>query len=306
MKTGETTSKLSFGFATVNAGQRAVNHEPQLIAVSTDGAFRITPPVSSALGLAHGDHIMFVNNLPLIDNAIRLKDPAIVEFCEANGLDITDPAASIAIHRAFDAWGIAKGLKEYDPKGNVKTGPERLTKNDRERYVKQNFAAMLEAALASGNEELVAALSRDGITEAEQIEVLIPFVQPKEVEKYQGSKAANTAGMTGTGVSLSFTDSNVWAQLKLDLKENASKLNRVYDIDLDSIQKVSISNGYQEVECNVLMLGAHTDVKPAGVGTKKEESTDATATTSAPVKEAAAPVEVAVEAAPVEDAPLEA
>ena len=53
----KTVNGMSFGFSAVNAGQRNVAVEPQLIAVSTEGNFRMTPPVSRALGLSSGDYI---------------------------------------------------------------------------------------------------------------------------------------------------------------------------------------------------------------------------------------------------------
>lgn len=42
----KTVNGMSFGFSAVNAGQRNVAVEPQLIAVSTEGNFRMTPPKS--------------------------------------------------------------------------------------------------------------------------------------------------------------------------------------------------------------------------------------------------------------------
>lgn len=45
----KTVNGMSFGFSAVNAGQRNVAVEPQLIAVSTEGNFRMTPPVSLLL-----------------------------------------------------------------------------------------------------------------------------------------------------------------------------------------------------------------------------------------------------------------
>ena len=49
---------LSFGMGIVNAGQRAVSEEPELVVVSTPGSFRMTVQVSKALGIAHGEYVM--------------------------------------------------------------------------------------------------------------------------------------------------------------------------------------------------------------------------------------------------------
>ena len=63
--------KSSFGFSMVNAGQRmSGNVDPQLIAVSTNGGFRLTGAATRVLGIMPGDNVMFVNNLAEIDAAI--------------------------------------------------------------------------------------------------------------------------------------------------------------------------------------------------------------------------------------------
>lgn len=257
---------VSFGFSAVNAGQRNTTVDPQLIVVSTEGNFRITPPVSKALNVGHGENIMFLSNINEIDQAISAKVEAVVEFCEANGLEVGSPEAAIALHKEFDQWAIAKGIQEYDPKGNVRTGTERLSKKDRAKFVNENFDAMLEAALEQADEEVKEALSRDGVTKAEQIEILSPFVEAKEVPKYKGSKVANAGGLTGAGTSLTFTDSNVWKQMKADMGEDATKMNRVFDIDLDNVQDITLSNGYKEVTVKALILGDFTDKEPTRIG----------------------------------------
>jgi hypothetical protein len=271
MKSGNSKG-LSFGFSSVIAGQRAAGTvTPQVIAVSTPGSFRLTAPVSSVLGLQHGDYLMFLSNVKEIDDAIRDKHPDIVAFTEEAGLAIDSPEAYVALHKEFDKWGVSKGIIEYDPKGNKREVTERLSRTDRVRFVSQNFETMLESALSEGDEELREALTKDGITKDEQIEILAPFVTPKTVTKYRGSKLANMSGHSGTGVALCFTDSNVWSQLKADLKEDASKLGRHYELDLDNIQTVTISNGYEPIDVKVLILGDYKDKKPIRLGDKDED-----------------------------------
>lgn len=271
MKTATKTG-LSFGFSAVNAGQRNTTVEPQLIAVSTEGNFRITPPVSKLLGVGHGEYIMFLSNVDQIDAAIANKVPEVVAFVEEAGLEFGSPEALIALHKEFDEWAIAKGILEFDPKGNVKTGTERLTKNDKAKFVSQNFTEMLEAALADAPEETKEALSRDGITKDEQADILSAFVQPKEVSKYKGSKTANPGGVTGPGTSLTFTDSNVWKQIKHDMGDDAVKFNRVFDVDVDNIQDVTLSDGAKEVTVKALVLGEYTDKEPARIGSTEAEA----------------------------------
>lgn len=268
---------FSFGVSVVNAGQRNVSVEPQVIATSTQGGFRLTPAVSRVLGIGNGDYAMFISNVDGIDEAIRNKDAELAEYCQNDlGLDISSPEAMIALHKEFDQWFIAKGIKEYDAKGNMKVVSERLTKKDKLTYVSQNFDAMLTAALES--EELAVevrdALTRDGVTREEQTAILIDFVNARELPKYRGSKCANPAGLNGAGVSVTFTDSNVWNQLKADLKDDATKFNRIFDVDLDDIKKFTINNGYTDVEVSALLLGDYTDKEPARRGESGEESVE--------------------------------
>ena len=257
---------MSFGFSAVNAGQRNVVVEPQVIAVSTEGGFRITPPVSRALGVANGENVMFINNLDGVENAILNRVPEVVAFCEEQGLELGSPEAAIAIHKEFDMWAVAKGIAEYDTKGNAKTAPERLSKKDKAKFVSQNFDAMLTAALESANDEVKEALTREGITVEEQSEILVQFVVARELPKFKGSKTANAAGLSGAGVALNFTDTNVWKQLKADLGSEAEKVNRVYDVDLDNMVDVVINDGFKDVTVKALVLGAYADKEPARIG----------------------------------------
>ena len=61
---------LSFGMGIVNAGQRAVSEEPELVVVSTPGSFRMTAQVSKALEMCIRDRnnilILNVNILSLL------------------------------------------------------------------------------------------------------------------------------------------------------------------------------------------------------------------------------------------------
>lgn len=259
-------SGMNFGFSAVHAGQRATNFEPQLFAVSTEGNFRITSPVSKILDLSHGEYIMFLSNVDELDRAIREKAEPIVAFCEEYGMEIDSPEAMIAIHKEYDQWAIAKGIKEYDNKGMLKTTSERLSKKDKLKYVTVNFTEMLEMALEQADEQVKDALSRDGITKEEQADILATFVVPKEVPKFKGSKVANPGGVSGSGTVLTFTDSNVWKQLKVDMKDQASEMNRVYDIDIDNIQDVTMSDGYNVVTVKALVIGKYTDKIPARIG----------------------------------------
>ena len=83
--------KLSFGLGAVNVAKRGVVSEPELVINPTVGAFRITPPVSRALGLANGDYVMFISTVAEVDKAIAERNPELVALCAENGIDINTP-----------------------------------------------------------------------------------------------------------------------------------------------------------------------------------------------------------------------
>ena len=137
---------------------------------------------------------MFINTVAMVDAAINeaIVNPAnedvavIVSFCEKNGLDINDPATRLALHKEFDEWYIAKGIQEYDSKGNIKTIKERLTKEDKLNFVKNNVEDLKQSVLGSNNEELIATISRPDITEDELFNALTKVVSGQTVPSFAG------------------------------------------------------------------------------------------------------------------------
>ena len=253
-------SKVAFGFSIVNAGQRKAEYEPELVALSSQGGFRITPQVSAALGVQHGDNIMFMSTVNEVDTAIAQKANEFVSFCKEQGLDVDSEEAVTAFRKANYMWAIAKGILCKNSKGVVLTVTERLTKKDKIAYVEQNFDDVYASAMESASEEMKAALERDGITREEQVEILATSITGRELPKYQGSKCANSSGLTGVGTILTFTDTNVWNEMKSDLsEEEKGKINRSFSIDVNNVQKAVMSDGYEDVEVPFLVLGDYTD-----------------------------------------------
>ena len=252
-----------FGMSVVNAGQRAVSEEPELIVTSTNGGFRLSSSVTRAMGVGHTDYVMFIKNVDEVQEAINNQIPEFVEFCNEQGLDPISAAAATAFHKAFDMWAIAKGLPCYDKHGNAVTVRERMTSNDKKKILENKFEEILASAMASDNEELKAALSVEGITVDEQKEILIQGMQGELTQKFMGSKCANTSGMLGAGTIVNFTDSNVWMRLKADLGEEAEKWNRKYSIDLEETIAVPVFNGKETVNVKAFVLGDYKDEKPA-------------------------------------------
>lgn len=274
--------KKSFGFSMVNAGQRTSgNVDPQLIAVSTNGGFRMTGAATRILGIMPGDNVMFINNLGEIENAIadatHPMHADLVAFCEERGLTLGEPEAAAAIHEEYDMWAVAKGIQEFDTKGNAKVAKERLSKKDKVAYATANFDDLYAQVMDSEEEGAAAvkeALTREDITKEEQIDILAGLVSGKDVDSYTGSKCANATGQTGTGLSVNFTDSNVWAQLKKDIAaDEREKVNRVFDLLVDDITTVQISNGYKVVDVKAIPLGSFADKTPARAG--KDGESDA-------------------------------
>ncbi len=254
--------KMGFGFSAVVAGQRNSASEPELTVTTTPGGFRLTPAVTRVLGIASGDNVMFINNIANIDAAIASKDDELMSFCEENGIDIETPEGVSAIHAEFDVWGVAKGIQEFDSKGLPKKTTERMSNKQKTAFIELNFEKLLEGARNSDDAELVAAVTREGITEEELKEILMSCVKGDEVDRYMGSKATNLSGITGVGVQVNFTDSNVWNALKSDLGSDANKMNKTYSVDIENLMDVVVFDGHKEVNVKVALLGDFTTSAP--------------------------------------------
>lgn len=274
MKTFRGNAKLSFGLGAVNVAKRNAVSEPELVVNPTVGGFRITPAVSRALGLTNGGYIMFVSNIDAIEQAIANKDENLVAFCAEENIDMNTPEGVKAIHEAFDEWGIAKGIQMFDKNGNAVKTKERMSKTDKVEYVTNNFDDVLKAAIENGEPEFAASLQVEGITKEEQIEILANAVNPEQVNKYYGSKCSNSSNLSGTGVSLTFSDSAVWGALKEDLGEEAKKMSRTFEVDIKELREVPYFNGHKEVIVKAAMLGEFKDTE----STRKSKGEDDAAT----------------------------
>lgn len=274
MKTFKGNAKLSFGLGAVNVAKRNAVSEPELVVNPTVGGFRITPAVSRALGLTNGGYIMFVSNIDAIEQAIANKDENLVAFCAEENIDMNTPEGVKAIHEAFDEWGIAKAIQMFDKNGNAVKTKERMSKTDKVEYVTNNFDDVLKAAIENGEPEFAASLQVEGITKEEQIEILANAVNPEQVNKYYGSKCSNSSNLSGTGVSLTFSDSAVWGALKEDLGEEAKKMSRTFEVDIKELREVPYFNGHKEVIVKAAMLGEFKDTE----STRKSKGEDDAAT----------------------------
>lgn len=254
-------NKVQFGFNAVQAGQKAatVNAEPRLIANSTLGKFVITSPVSKAMQVAVGENITFLNNIANVEAAIQQRVPDIVDWALENGVDLDTREGQDAALAAFTVWAIAKGVPQFDGKGNPVMASERYTKEDKQKYIAANLAT-----LVAENREVL--IERNGGADADD-ETLGALITPEDIEspKYHantGSKTATTGSATGIGCQLNFTDTSIWTSLKADLGENKDKKNRVFAVLLDEAFGAQIFNGKDYVDVTAYPLEFLTDEDP--------------------------------------------
>lgn len=240
-------NKVQFGFTAIQAGQKSstVNAEPRLIANSTAGKFVITAPVSKALMIAVGENVMFLNNISNVEAAIQQRVEDVVNWAAENGIDLETREGQDAALKEFTVWAIAKGVPQYDSKGNPVMATERYTKEDKQKYIEAHGAEILEA-----NREVL--IERNGGEDADDA-TLISLISVEDIEapKYHastGSKTATSASATGVGCQLNFTDTAIWNNLKADLGDDKEKKNRVYAVLLDEAFSASVNNGKDNVE----------------------------------------------------------
>lgn len=254
-------NKISFGVQAVVAGQKSstVNASPQLIANSTVGKFTVTSPVTKAMNVAVGENIMFLNNIAGVENAIAQRLDDIVAYAQENNLDLDSREGQEAILATFTEWYIAKGAATYDSKGNPVMAQQRFTKEEKMKYIQDNAAAILEA----NREVLVERVGDANATDEELLAaVTVDDVESPKYHVHSGSKTATTSTATGVGCQLGFTDTSIWSSLKADLGEEASKKNRIYNVNLDDAQTVKYFNGKENVDIVIYPIEFVEDTLP--------------------------------------------
>lgn len=256
-------NKMSFGFNAVQAGQKSstVNAEPMLIANSTAGKFVVTAPVSKAMQVAVGENIMFLNNIANVEAAIAQRVDEIVAWANESGVDLDTREGQDAALQAFTVWAIAKGVKQYDSKGNPIMASERYTKEDKQKFIETHGAELLDDPAT--REQLMARVGNPDASDEELIAAIT--VDDIEAPKYHastGSKTATTASATGVGCQLNFTDTAIWNAMKADLGEDKEKKNRNYKVLLDEAFETEVSNGKSNVTVTAFPLEFDADTDP--------------------------------------------
>lgn len=258
--------KIQFGFSAIQAGQKSstVNAEPRLTVSCTPGKFVITSPVTKAMGVAVGENVMFFNNISEIETAISQKNDDLVAWAAENGIDLDTSEGQLAVLKEFTTWGIAKGYAQFDSKGNPLYVSERYTKEDKQKYIDDNYAEIIAA-----NREVF--IERNGGEDADD-EVLKQYIKVEEIESpkvqsYSGSKTMTTSNATGVGCQLSFTDTSIWNAMKADLQEKDKK-NRLFSVELDNPFTATVNNGKEKIDILVYPLSFEADVDPIVRGNK--------------------------------------
>lgn len=262
-------NKISFGVQAVQAGQKSstVNAAPQLIANSTSGKFVITSPVSKALNVAVGENVMFLNNIQGVEAAIQARVEDVVNYAAEKGIDINTREGEEQLLAAFTQWFIAKGIKQYDSKGNPIMASERYTKDDKAKYLDEHKMEIVD----ENRDALVAQFGE--MSDEELAEKLtIDMVEAPKFHACSGSKTATTASATGVGCQLNFTDTAIWGALKADLGDLATKKNRIYNVLLDEVQKVDFNNGKENVTIDIYPIEFVEDTDPIVRATKTENA----------------------------------
>lgn len=263
----KTFGKFNFGVQAVQAGQKTttVNAEPQLVVNSTPGKFVVTAPVSKALNVAVGENIMFLNNIAAVEAAVQSRNEDVVAYASELGVDLSTREGEDTLVSNLTQWYIAKGVLQYNSKGEPVMATERYTKEDKTKYLAEHAMELVEA-----NRE--ALVEQFGTMSDEELaeKLTVDMVESPKFHAASGSKTATTASTTGVGCQLIFTDSSIWSTLKKDLGENASKKNRVFDVLLDKAQTAEFNNGKENVEITILPIQFKEDVDPI-IRTKKAE-----------------------------------
>lgn len=234
---------IRFGFSSVVAGQKASvsSADPTLTAASTSGKFTLTPAVSTLMGLSNGGYLQFADNLPSIEEAIRNKQTDLYAWAEENGFDLNTAEGKAAVIAEFRVLGIFKGVALLNADGTPRMANARTSKEEKAQYA------------AEHRDEIIAALNEAGVEVTE--ESILASVGSKQEPAYSGSKLASTSDLTGTGMSLSFTDSNMWNTLKNDVaKDERGSMKRIYEVDTKNTVMMPYNDGCKDIEVEVFPL----------------------------------------------------
>lgn len=272
-------SKIKFNsFAVMQSGQKSntVNAEPQLIANTTLGKFLITAPVSKALNIAVGENVMFLNNIADVEKAIIERNPELVAWADEKGVDLDSNEGKETAMQEFVMYCIAKGVPQYNSKGEPIMADVRFTKEEKlEAAIDGMETIMSSEAMYAKIAEI---MENPEVTVQEVCDVLrseksnefidgvksliIDCVKVPQYHVASGSRTATTGNAKGVGCQLSFSDTAIWNTLKHNLGNEKESKNRIFNVGLNEGFKASTHDGQKVVEFICYPLTFVTDAEP--------------------------------------------
>lgn len=251
MATNFVKGNLNFSLRTVTAGQKgsSVSVDPQLIAASTLGKFTITPQVSIAMNLQPGEFIGFADNFSELQAAVAAKQEDVVAVFEENGLDINNSDDVEVFYKEMRVIAIFKGYPLFNADGTPMMANVRTSKEEKEKYLADNFDAILEA----NREAIVAALAANGNENPTEDDIksciTIDNVGSKQEPAYYGSRTATVTNQTGVGLTLNFSDTNIWNSMKRNIDPALrNRTKSTYDVDIKNPVTLSVNDGVKDLE----------------------------------------------------------
>lgn len=244
---------LNFSVRPVAVGQKgaSVNADPQLVVASTVGKFTLTPAAGLAMALEPGQSVGFLDNLADVLAAVAAKQPEVLEVFEENGLDINNPDDVDVFVTEMREVRIFKGYDLYEADGSRTMANARTSKEEKEQMLNEHFDEILEQV----REQIVANLKAKANDEnyvptEDEIRacVTIDLVGSKQEPAIYGSKVATTANQTGLGLTLSFSDTNIWNSLKRGIDPDArTKSKSTYKVDTKNPIMMTFNDGFKDV-----------------------------------------------------------
>lgn len=265
---------VKFGINAVVAGQKSsmLNALPQLIVKSTPGQFVITSVVSKALGIAAGENVMFLNNISGIEAIIQAAPDEVVNYCNEQGWDINTREGQDAFIKDQAVWYIAKGVPMFNRKGEAVLGTIRVTKEEKIAYIAEHGLEFIKGLSDEDKAKFAASKGLDGADDETLAGALVAEdIASPTFHAASGSKTASTAKATGIGLQLSFTDTAIWDNLKNDLGDNKTSVNRIFNVNLEEAEEVVYNNGKEDVKIMAYPLAFEEDKAPM-VRNKNEEA----------------------------------
>lgn len=253
---------LNFAAKAVVPAQKSsiASADPVLVVASTSGKFTLSSAATLVLGLEPGQSVAFADNLAEILKAVAAKTPEVVAVFDENGLDINNSDDCDVFVKEMREIFIYKGYALLNADGTPKMTNARTSKEEKEQMA------------AANRDEIIAALQSAGIENPTE-EDIINAVGSKQEAAIYGSKVSTTSDMTGLGLTLSFTDTNVWTSIKRDLDpEIRGRVKRTFKVDVKNPRNMTVNDGCNDIEVVMYPIIDAKDEEVTARGSKVEDA----------------------------------